>query len=716
VQIASAGVFVSDRHTDVLSTQATIAGIEASQVQANVRPLEEGGSLLDLKVNATVETATGLDFLRDTPVRAQVGSVLDGWEASGSLQLDLALQQGLGGASRAQELQVEARAMGGTLDIAPFQLEIAELDGVVHYRNESGLQAQDLQALLFGKPVSLSLETRNAGSDSGRSIRIVGDGRADAAALAAWSGQPEFVRRILELTDGEFGYRAQLDLPGGASSSLTPRLLLRSQLVGLTTAFPAPFDKAEEAETELQLELRFPSGRRELSLRYEDWLSGELILDDGQLPRGQLHFGSLNRDFNIRQSSTAAPGLLVTGELPSFDYDAWSELAGHFSAGSGDETGLQDYLRMVQLRVGSLQMIGQEFPDIDVELLFREGAWHIQGSNETLSGALTIPVGTAQPWLVALDYLRLPPRPEPDPEATEPPEDIDLLEGVDPTRLPAFSFSTQELSIGPSNLGQWGFDFTPDRSGARITSLRMQEDSSRIHGADAEDGGEVRWNYRAGRHDSRFDGVFAAGDLARVMPKWGHDANVVSRQARFESALTWPGSPLAFSLKKASGDVGMAIDSGRFVDIDSGSSRLLGAFNFDSLVRRLELDFSDLYQRGFAFDTIRGQLGFTDGVVRFATPLIIDGPSSRISIEGEINLQRETIAADMLVRIPLGENISMLAGLLGAWPIAVSTYLASKIFASQVEDFTSIVYRLDGPWSNPQAGFEPPEDAAVSSP
>ena len=149
-----------------------------------------------------------------------------------------------------------------------------------------------------------------------------------------------------------------------------------------------------------------------------------------------------------------------------------------------------------------------------------------------------------------------------------------------------------------------------------------------------------------------------------------------------------------------------------FLNIDL--SRLLGAFNFDSLVRRLELDFSDLYQRGFAFDTIRGQLGFTDGVVRFNTPLVIDGPSSRISIEGEINLPRETIAADMQVRIPLGENISMLAGLLGAWPIALSTYLASKIFADQVEDFTTILYRLDGPWSNPQAGFAPPEEVEVA--
>src|SRR5690606_15527083 len=109
---------------------------------------------------------------------------------------------------------------------------------------------------------------------------------------------------------------------------------------------------------------------------------------------------------------------------------------------------------------------------------------------------------------------------------------------------------------------------------------------------------------------------------------------------------------------------------------DSGSSRLLGAFNFDAVVRRLQLDFSDLFQRGFAYDLITGQLQFNQGVVTTNDSLIIDGPSSRLRIDGEINLPQETIAADMVVRIPLGQNISMLAGLLGAWPIAVSTYVA----------------------------------------
>ncbi len=198
-----------------------------------------------------------------------------------------------------------------------------------------------------------------------------------------------------------------------------------------------------------------------------------------------------------------------------------------------------------------------------------------------------------------------------------------------------------------------------------------------------------------------------------MLPAWGNDANVESKTARFGGSLQWAGSPLAFSLKKVSGELEMHITKGRFVDIEAGSTKVFGALNFDSLIRRLQLDFSDLFQSGFAFDNIDGNMNFETGIVNTNKGITITGPSSNITINGEINLPMQTIAADMQVQIPLGQNISMLAGMLGAWPIALSTYIASKIFQDQLEDFTTIIYRLDGPWDAPEAGFEPPANVPV---
>ncbi|MEX2365396.1 MAG: AsmA-like C-terminal region-containing protein, partial [Pseudohongiellaceae bacterium] len=189
-----------------------------------------------------------------------------------------------------------------------------------------------------------------------------------------------------------------------------------------------------------------------------------------------------------------------------------------------------------------------------------------------------------------------------------------------------------------------------------------------------------------------------------------------SRSASFSGNLFWEGSPAAFSFVGSSGRVEVDIDNGRFVDIDSGSSRLLGAFSFDAIVRRLQLDFSDLFGRGLTFDNIDGGLMFDQGTVSTDERIVIEGPSSRISLTGQIDLALETIQADMLVTLPLSQNITVLAGILGAWPLAVSTYVACKIFQDQVDDFATVVYRLEGPWANPEAGFEPPDDEVEPEP
>ena len=120
--------------------------------------------------------------------------------------------------------------------------------------------------------------------------------------------------------------------------------------------------------------------------------------------------------------------------------------------------------------------------------------------------------------------------------------------------------------------------------------------------------------------------------------------------------------------------------------------------------------FSDLYRRGLAYDAIRGGLQFNRGILTTQGAFRIEGPSSRITIDGEINLHSQTIDADMLVNVPLGQNLSVLAGILGAWPIAVSTYIAGKIFQDQVDDFTTVLYRLEGPWEDPSSGFEPTQE------
>ena len=463
-----------------------------------------------------------------------------------------------------------------------------------------------------------------------------------------------------------------------------------------------------------------------ISARFDNRVSANLRIRQGEFAGGQVVLGDAARENPFGPVALSAPGLVFSGKADRYDYDAWEQAAVRFNemaAQGGENNTLAELISDIDVHVGLLSAIGQELTDVRTQVRRASrlpgaaeesdpadpDSWLVSLENTLMKGDILFPDDVARPWLVDLDYLRFAEDEAPeDPEAEV--EEVDVLGEVVPSELPAMDFHTDELAIGTKQLGAWDFMLRPNADSASISNLTMTTPDARIRDFSDQTGANLNWRYSNGKHISSFTGLFRATDLARVLPGWGYDANVESEQASFVSNLQWTGSPAAFSLEKVIGNVVVNINDGRFVDIDSGGSRLFGAFNLDSLVRRLQLDFSDLYEKGLAYDDINGRLQFNEGVVRTDGPFQIDGPSSRIRLNGELNMIRETIDADMEVNVPLGQNISVLAGILGAWPIALSTYIASKIFKDQVNDFTTILYRLEGPWENPTSGFEPSEE------
>lgn len=46
----------------------------------------------------------------------------------------------------------------------------------------------------------------------------------------------------------------------------------------------------------------------------------------------------------------------------------------------------------------------------------------------------------------------------------------------------------------------------------------------------------------------------------------------------------------------------------------SGAARLLGLFSLDSIIRKMQLDFSDVFDKGMAFDSISGSGELSQGI------------------------------------------------------------------------------------------------------
>lgn len=362
--------------------------------------------------------------------------------------------------------------------------------------------------------------------------------------------------------------------------------------------------------------------------------------------------------------------------------------------------------------LGRYQLGPLTLQDVALRIRPQMDAWDVDFSNPIVAGHLRLPEEKTQPMSIDLQYLHLS-RSMLDEKAV----DIETLEAeFDPRSLPLANISVAELHVDDRNYGNWSVQLRPDDKGAVIDNISGNIRGVTIKGLhDAEanhqpTGAQLFWHIGATGTHTRFVGTLTAGDMADVMHQWDKPDIIESTSASYDVDLTWPGAPQDFALASLKGTVNLLLQDGRFKRNPSvgsdGFLRLVALVNFDTLARRLRLDFSDLYKSGLAYDELKGSVTFDSGKLILTEPLQMSSPSSRLQMAGSINLEDETIDSRLVATLPVAGNLTFLAALATGLPAAAGVYVVSKIFKKQVDQATSISYRIRGSWDEPEMKFD----------
>lgn len=294
---------------------------------------------------------------------------------------------------------------------------------------------------------------------------------------------------------------------------------------------------------------------------------------------------------------------------------------------------------------------------------------------------------------------------------------------LDPRSMPLANIAVKSLSLDGNNYGNWSLQLRPSDTGVLIDNIRGSirgvtiggvnsggVNSGDVHSGRTDgQGAQIFWNYTPQGVQTRFVGTLTAGDIGAVLREWQKPDTIESTRAQYQADLFWPGSPQDFSVVELGGEMSIHMENGRFkreASAGDGILRLLSILNFDSLARRMRLDFSDLYKSGLAYDEINGKVRFNQGSLVFEDPLLVRTPSSGLQMAGTINLRDETINTRLVATLPVAGNLTFFAALATGLPAAAGVYLVSKLFKKQVDQATSISYTINGSWDEPQMRFD----------
>ena len=149
------------------------------------------------------------------------------------------------------------------------------------------------------------------------------------------------------------------------------------------------------------------------------------------------------------------------------------------------------------------------------------------------------------------------------------------------------------------------------------------------------------------------------------------------------------------------GDVKVRFSQGQFLKVDPGAAKLLGVLSLQSLPRRLALDFRDLFQEGFAFDAIDGDLQIQQGVASTRN-LRMRGVQAVVLMEGQANLGQETQDLQVYVVPDVNAGAASLAYAAINPVVGLGTFVAQMLLRKQVAEAGTQAFRITGAWNDPQ--------------
>lgn len=681
VQHVDGDVLIEDSGVRIKASKGLLLDTQVSDVSVNIPHVDgDQHSHLYLDGNFDGKLGDGLKILKEAPIGT--GDIFAGWEGEGPLKgkvkLDIPLAHG-----EKPKVLVDFATAEARLKVAPPSLELNRLKGDFSFDIDKGLSGKNIALQAFGKPVTAQISAE--GQPGQMQTRINASGQVSLQALTDWL---KFKQNLP--ASGDIPYQLQVNL-GSRDNSLS----VNSSLKGLAIDLPAPFGKAAADTRDSRFSMNLQGTERRFDAAYANlarfaYAAPSDKLDQG---RGELLLGTGGAQV------PAGQGLRVRGRLESLDLEPWQAQMARFA---GDDPGgnARQNLQSVDLSIGQLKAFGMDLNQAVVRLARGGPAWDLRLDSKEVIGNARLPDAKAAAMTVRLQTLRLPAA---DPAEAQAEEGPDPLASFDPRKVPALDLTIDKLYRGDDLYGNVALKLRPTARGVAAQDIDLDFKGLHIDGS----GG---WEGQTGATSSWYKGRLDGKNLADVLKAWGFAPTVTSRDFRLDVDGRWPGSPAWVGLKRFSGSMDAALRTGQFVEVEGGAQalRVFGLLNFNSIGRRLRLDFSDLFDKGLAYDRVKGLLVASDGVYVTREPISVTGPSSNFELDGTLDMVRDRVNANLQVSLPVTNNLPLAALIVGAPAVGGALFLVDRLIGDRVSRFASVHYRVEGPWKEPRITFVKP--------
>lgn len=626
---------------------------------------------LTVEAQAHGDLGGALKYLQATPLGPKFGETFMRLTGSGathaSVKLFLPIRE-----LENRRIDVDVALTNDQVRIADTLHQADELNGVLRVHNTE-LLSQGLTGRYFGGPVRVDIATEPTTTPAAFDTVLHASGRTPAAPLAAAFGVPDKIHM-----DGAFDWRATARMARNVEEQpRASRLRFDSGLRGVEIGLPQPMKRTANDNRGLHVDAQWSAAEATARIIYGDATRAALKFvnsDDGwRLDRGAARFGGGEPQL------PKEPGLWLAGSVPSLDLSEWLEL----KSDKPSQHQLHEYLKGADLLVRDFSIFGYEFANIDATLATDQDAWRVRVASDAAFGTVVVPFDLEGDLPLELDMDRL----------TLGEHRAGRGSNPDPSHFPSMRIAADSFTALGKRFGTLRAQLVREDTGLRLKSFTTASHSFSSKGSGT-------WLNTPAGQQSTLEFSVETTDVLETLKDLGYGASLSGKKGLARANLAWTGAPDAELFARLSGTAHLEVANGQLLTVQPGAGRVLGLMSVGALSRRLALDFSDLTDKGLAFDSIRGDFRLKDGNA-FTSNLLLKGPAAEIGVVGRTGLDARDYDQTAVVTGSVGQSLPAVGTLAGGPVVGAALLVFSQLFKEPLKGIARGYYRITGNWDNP---------------
>ncbi|MEZ8825655.1 YhdP family protein [Vibrio amylolyticus] len=671
------------------SRDATLMDVQGKRITGRIPQLASLGHI-EIEASAVGEGNAVRDYMTSSPLVDSVGAALTAIQIDGEVTSEFELYIPFHDGE-------EARAWGFA-DLADNHVEIEappmtleNVTGRIEFDNDV-VKAAGLSANLLKQPLSLDFSGENSGSGYAVGIDLLGDW--DIEPLAPYIGE-RWTQDISGHAPWQSAINIQLNDVG-----FTYQIDLNADMKMVKSDYPYPLNKPLKTKGQARLQA---SGNQES-------ISARLLL-----PRAKYQ-----AEIDIRPDTPVITATnLVVGNgsfkispvvghhaqirTEKFDLDKWLNIS-HRPV--PEKKAILDELntptiptpQRVNINVADLTLAGIEWHDVDFSARRKNLGWYFDLESQEARGEASY----IEPYDLSVSLERLhiyiPALDEIDNEQgllNVEPGPVELISSFDRTfheNMPNLTLAIDDFWLQGYKVGTVNVDLVRQGNKLEWKDISMTSGANKvaINGA---------WTLTETESFTEYNMELSGENNSDLMERFGISSGIQRAPFDLNAQMKWNGAPWSMQVDSLEGKVNSRLGKGVISDV-SGAARLLGLFSLDSIIRKMQLDFTDVFDKGMAFNSITGSGEVRDGI--FVTNDIkMDAVAGEMTIKGLANLNDRTVDAEVNFVPDITSGIPVLTAFAVTPQTAIYVLAITTVISPVVEVFTQVNYSVKGPLDSP---------------